>query len=247
MARATGLTVALTACLTAAAVSSSPTGASAQEAREVDSGSFRILEGGSHVATERYAIRREGESLQSAARVSPAGVEAPAGTGVLEFRLQVDTELRPTFFEVTNRGPGDHGVVGVRSGNRLQLRSRSEEGERWQELLLAPGIVVVPRGLAHPYFFVVRILDSGQGPPLPAVAPDAGERRSLTVESRSSETVSVGGEQLSATLWELRIDGAVHRVWTDASGRVLRVEVPDRGWTAERNEPPGAAEGGRDR
>lgn len=221
-----------------------PAEAPAQEKRVVDSGTFRILEDGTHVATEQFAIRREAETFQSAARLRPAGMDATASSRMVEFRLQLNADLQPTFFELTNRGPGGHGVVGVRSGNRLQLRSRSKEGERWQEFLLEPGIVVVPKGLAHPYYFVARVLDSGRETPIPVVAPDAGARRSLTVESRSTETLTVGGEQLGATLRVLRIDGRIHRVWTDDAGRVLRVEVPDRGWSAVRSEPPEAAEAG---
>lgn len=238
--RPAGVAVALAGFVAAAAALVPPPEAPAQERREVDSGTFRILEDGTHVATEQFAIRQEGEALQSAARLSPVGVDAPASGRTVEFRLQLDAELQPTFFELTNRGPDDHGIVGVRSGNRLQLRSRSKEGERWQELLLEPGIVVVPMGLSHPYYFVVQVLNSGRETPIPVVAPDAGARRSLTVDPRSTDTVTVGEEQLSATLRVLRIDGRIHRVWTDDAGRVLRVEIPDRGWSAVRSEPPGS-------
>lgn len=217
----------------------SPAGAPAQEAREVDSGSFRITDGGDAAVSEQFAIRREGERWQSAARISPAGGDASVTGSIREFRLQLDAELRPTFFELVDRRAGQHGVVGVRSGNRLQLRSRSEEGERWKELLLEPGLVVIPRGVAHPYHFVVRVLESGSEAPLPAVVPDAGERRTMTVESRSPATVTVGGRELESVLRELRVGEETHRVWTDAEGRVLRVEVPARSWTATRTEVPG--------
>ncbi len=218
-----------------------PGGAAAQEAQEVDAGEFRITGSGGAEATERFAIRREGDRWQSAARISPAGEDAPAASGIREFRLQLDSELRPTFFELVDRRAGEQGVVGVRAGNRIQLRSQSEEGERWKELLLDPGLVVMPEGVAHPYYFVVRILESGADGPLPVVAPEARERRSLTVESRTTVTVTVGGEDRSAVLRELRVDGEIHRVWTDSAGRLLRVEVPGRDWTAVRAAPPGGS------
>lgn len=229
------------AVLLAASGIVTPVRVPAQEAREVDAGSFRIADGGDAAASERFAIRREGERWQSAARISPAGGDAAAAGAIREFRLQLDAELRPTFFELVDRRAGELGVVGVRSGNRLQLRSRSEEGERWKELLLAPGLVVIPEGVAHPYYFVVRVLESGAEPPLPAVAPDAGERRTMTVESRSPATVTVGDREVEAVFRELRVDGEIHRVWTDAEGRVLRVEVPARNWTATRTEAPGGS------
>lgn len=227
--------------LLGAACLAAPSGLPAQQAREVDAGEFRIVTENAPRATENFAIRREGETYQSVARLTGDAEGASLGTGsIQEFRLQLDANLRPTFFELAARGGEARGVVGVRAGNRIQLRGRSPEGETWKELLLDPGLVVLPEGLAHPYYFVVQALQEGSDRPLPVVAPEAGERRSLTVEGRSRETVTVNDTGLPAIRHDLRIEGQLHRVWADEEGRILRVEIPGRSWTATRSEPPAA-------
>lgn len=218
-----------------------PSSAGAQRAQQLDSGTFRISPGDAAPVAERFAVRQEGDTYQSAARItSGTGEDPAAGRSLREFRLQVDAELRPTFFELTDRNGQELGIVGVRSGNRMQLRARTVEGERWQELMLAPGLVVLPEGLAHPYYFVLRVLDGDVEPPLPTVLPEAGERRPLSLVGRSRESVSIGGTEIQAERIELRVGEQLHRVWADDQGRILRVEIPDRSWRAVRTAPPGS-------
>lgn len=218
-----------------------PAPADGQGAQQLDAGTFRITPGDAAAVAERFAIRQEGDTYQSAARItSETGEDPAAGRSLREFRLQADAELRPTFFELTDRSGQELGIVGVRSGNRMQLRARTAEGERWQELMLAPGLVVLPEGLAHPYFFVLRMLDGDAEPPLPAVLPEAGERRSLSLVGRTPESVIVAGTEIRAERIELRVGEQLHRIWADEQGRILRVEIPDRNWRAVRTAPPGS-------
>jgi hypothetical protein len=51
----------------------------------------------------------------------------------------------------------------------------------------------------------------------------------------SDTTLEIGGVSVAARRWELTVDGTTHLVWSDgADGRILRVEIPDRGWRSER-------------
>lgn len=226
--RPSAATVAGLLLLTAA-----PGVASAQQAETVDSGRFEIRTGGTAVATETFAIRRESSAIQSVARRSPVP-ELAGSMATVEFRMQTNPRFEPGFFELRLRDGELETVVGVRSGTRIKITERTPEGERWREFRLSPGLVVLPEGLAHTYYFVLETLDRTSAAELPVLHPLQGEGGSVTVDSRRPETIQVAGETLQAVRVSLRLAGEAHEVWIDDRGRILRVVIPDREWSAER-------------
>lgn len=210
-----------------------PPATHAQPTQTVDSGRFQIRSGGDVVASESFAIRREASSIQSVARSSPVP-ERAGERPTLEYRMQTSPAYEPAFFELRFRDGDLETAVGVRSGSRIKVTKRTPEGERWREFRLLPGLVILPEGLAHSYYFVLQTLEQRPGRELPVLHPFQGEQGSLTVTDRTRETLRIDGEERQAARLSLRLGGETHTVWVDDQGRILRVEIPSRKWSAQR-------------
>lgn len=218
---------------------------SAQREREIDSGRFRILRSGEPVATEVFAIRGEPSAVKSVARLTAGGDSAVLPDRITEARLQTNADYEPVLFEMKLQRGGQLDLVGVRSGDRFRVRTRTSAGERWKEFLVPSGLVVLPEGFAHFHHFLFRQRrDAGGG--TTALAPAEGTRRSVRFGDSRPDTVPVGDERRSATRWSITVGEEQRLVWRDASGRILRVEVPSRGWIARRvpGSGPSAGDGG---
>jgi len=196
---------------------------SAQGSRAVDSGRFRITREGREIGTEVFAIRREASSLLSVARLTTGRDTSVLSDRIIEARLQTDEQDEPRFFELEVQMGGDLNLVGVRSGSRFRLRTRTSEGERWKEFLVPSGLVILPRGFVHFHHFIFRQRTRGER--LTALLPMEGTER----------PVRIGGERATV--------GAERRlVWRSEDGRILRVEIPAENWVAVRtpgNGPSG--------
>lgn len=231
----------LTLLLTVGAGAGSPV--QAQAAGEVDSGRFRIERAGQQVATEVFAIRREASSVKSVARLTAGGDSAVLADRITEARLQTNTDHEPVLFELQVQRGQQLDLVGVRSGDRFRVRTRTRAGERWKEFLVPSGLILLPDGFAHFHHFLFRQRE-GEARRLTALLPAEGIRRQVRLLASRPDTISAGGEQRRATRWEVRLGEERRLIWRDAEGRVLRVEVPSRDWVARR--VPGSGPSGVD-
>lgn len=212
----------------------------AQGGRQVDSGNFRITRGGQSVGTEVFAIRREGSSLRSVARLTMGRDTALLSDRIVEARLQTNDQHEPVLFELQVQRGDDLSLVGVRSGQRFRLRIRAAEGERWKEFLVPSGLVILPSGFVHFYHFLFRQRTGEQ--PLSALVPVEGVERRIRIVSQRADTVRAGGGRRPATRWEITVGEERRLVWRGRDGRILRVEIPADDWVAVRtgaNGPSG--------
>lgn len=207
---------------------------------EVDRGTFRILRSGRQVATEVFAVRREGASLRSVARLTARSDTALLGNRITEARLQTNPRHEPVLFELQVRRGGDLSLVGLRSGSRFRLRIRSPDGERWKEFLLPSGLVMLPEGFVHFHRFIFR--QRSEREELTALLPAQGVERPVRIQDRRSDTVRAAGRHVPATRWEVMVGGQRRLVWRAEDGRILRVEIPAEGWAAVRTAGEGAAD-----
>lgn len=206
-------------------------------AREVDSGQFRILEDGRRVSTEVFAIRREASSLKSVARLTVEADTALLSNRILEARLQTNSRYEPVLFELQVRRGGDLNIVGVRSGSRFRLRTRSTTGERWKEFLVPSGLVILPSDFVHFHYFIFR--QRARGESLTALLPREGDERPVRIQDRRGDTIQAAGRRLPATRWEVMVGGQRRLIWRGEDGRILRVEIPAENWTAVRTSGKG--------
>lgn len=205
----------------------------AQSAREIDSGRFRIRGSGGSVATEVFAIRREPSAVKSVARLTVGSDTAVLAERITEARLQTNRAYEPVLFELQVQRGTSIDLVGVRSGSRFRVRTRSPDGERWKEFLVPSGLVVLPDGFAHFHHFLFRQHEEDEAR-LTALAPADGTRQPVRFLGSRPDTVRAGGGRVPATRWEVSVGGERRLIWRSEDGRVLRVEIPDRGWVAER-------------
>lgn len=219
------------------------------ETREVDSGRFHVYRGGERTATEVFAIRREGSSLRSAARLMTGSDTTLLADRIVEARLQTDAEGQPELFELrVQRGSGPS-LVGVRSGSRFRVRTRSSAGERWREYLLRSNFVILPAGFVHFHHFLFGRNGGGAaGETLTALLPADGTEHTVRFHGRAPDTVRAAGRPTAATRWEVTVGGERRLVWRSGDGRILRVEIPADDWVARRvpgSGPAGPIDPGR--
>ncbi|HSM07711.1 MAG TPA: hypothetical protein VLA33_01690 [Gemmatimonadota bacterium] len=219
--------------LAALALGFSPAGAGAQDPNLVDQGRYDVRLGDSATGTETFAIRRQGEGYMAVGRIQLEG--SGAWLRSAEIWLRTDGSFTPVRYRLESLVTGDPRTVDfLRSGTRIRISTSSDEGVRVNELLADPDHVLLEPGLAQHYYFVVRRLTAG-GDRLTAVIPGEGREAPVRVAGTSNVTIEIGERSVDARRWELTVDGMTHLVWSDRSdGRILRVEIPDRGWRSDR-------------
>lgn len=221
------------AALAALMLGLAPAEAGAQDPNLVDQGRYDIRLGDRATGTETFAIRRQGEGYMAVGRIQLEG--SGAWLRSAEVMLRTDGSFTPVQYRLESRVTGDPRTVSfLRSGTRIRISTSSDEGERVSELLAGPDQVLLEPGIAQHYYFVVRRLAAGADG-LTAVIPGDGQEAPIRLTTTSDVTIDVGGRSMDARRWELTVDGTTHLVWSDrADERILRVEIPDRGWRSDR-------------
>ena len=104
--------------------------------------------------------------------------------------------------------------------------------------MASDGAVVTDDGLAHHYYFLAQRVGS-ESARVPLLVPRQSKQYNATVTSRGNEPVTIGGATVQARHLVVSVAGNGERhVWVDSQGRVLRVEVPDQKFLAERVAAP---------
>jgi hypothetical protein len=212
-------------------------GGSAQTMTE-DRGTFQVLIGGQRVGTEEFVIQQtgagEGAEIVATGRVN---VELPTGTVELTPRLRTTGfQAQPVAYEVAIGGTSPRRIVGTIGQGRFSARIVTPAGEQLREYLASSGATVLDEGVAHHYYFLARRIRTGR---VPIIIPRENRQVMATVTSHGEEQLQIGGA--SATLYRISIlpdGGEERRVWVDALSRVIRVEIPARGYTAVRTALP---------
>ena len=218
------------------ALASSPAGA---QTTVVDEGTFILRENGREVGREVFAIRRSGTG-PGAVVVAQGRVDLGESDDLVT-QLEVSGEgFRPATYAVQVEGTEPQRIAGRVAGGRFSARIISPAGEMMREYLAGEGAVIVDEGVAHQYFFIAQRLDVASFT-VPLIIPRQSRQVSASVSVGSTENVTIGGQSIVARRLTVSPTGLPDRtVWVDADGRVLRLEVPSRGMTAERVAPPGS-------
>ena len=200
----------------------------------LDEGRFAVFVEGREVGSESFTIQRGGSGAD-ARILSTAVIQLESDGGVVEMRPMLDasTDLVARVFENKISGSRAAQVNGFVNGGRFVSRVTSEDGEMQREYRFGAGAVLLEEDVAHLYYFISSRATT-PGSTLSAIVPSTGQQLRLSVVSSEVEPFRLGREQLDAR--HVRLEGADvrHDVWLDDQGRVLRVEVPERGYRAER-------------
>lgn len=219
--------------LAALALGLTPTEAGAQDPNLVDQGRYDVRLGDRATGTETFAIRRQGEGYMAVGRIQLEGSGAWLRSS--EVWLRTDGSFTPVRYRLESLVTEDpRNIDFLRTGTRIRISTSNDEGVRVNELLADPDQVLLEPGVAQHYYFVVRRLTAG-GDRLTAVIPGDGREAPIRLTGTSDVSIEVGERSVDARRWELTVDGETHLVWSDRSdGRILRVEIPERGWRSDR-------------
>jgi hypothetical protein len=203
-----------------------------------DEGTFEILINGRPVGTEDFSIRQTG--VGSAATFIASGrvqVLLPTGSLDLTPRLRsVGFQADPVAYELAVAGDASRRIVGSIGEGRFSARIVTPSGEQLREYVASDGATVVDEGIAHHYYFLARRTRSGT---VPILIPRENRQVMAQVADAGEDLLSIRGTQV--TLYHLivtPIGGGPRHIWTDALGRVIRVEIPDQNYVATRTELP---------
>ena len=184
-------------------------------AQELDAGRLYLREDGRRVGTERFRVWRTGSAVNAF-----AGVER-VQQAAWQVRLQLDPDLRPVKYEIRE------GVSALVSGERFPDRVRfhfaTPAGERWKQYPVEDAAAILERGVAHHYLVLVHALTAAPDGRLTAILPLDGRAVTVRLAAQTEESVSLGDASVEATRYDVDMEGALHRVWLDAEGRLLRV------------------------
>jgi hypothetical protein len=199
----------------------------------LDQGTFRLTMAGREVGRDSFNILRHGSG-------DDARILAQGWVDLDQRRISSIVETTGgyglTRYQATVSGSGSADTIKVQvSGRRLELTVRSPAGERMREARAPQGGVLLEENVPHQYYFVGVL--AREGASIPVIAP-GGDAGGIQVQSLTRETVTIGGQPVDATRLGLSADGVERRLWIDAQGRVLRLEIPSTGFLAERLRAP---------
>jgi hypothetical protein len=198
----------------------------------IDQGTFRISLAGREVGRDSFNILRNGAG-------DDARILAQGWVELERQRIASIVETTGSFgltrYQASLSGAESAEIMAQVTGRRLELTVRSPAGEQMREARAPAGAVLLEENVAHQYWFVAAL--AREGASIPVIVP-RGAAGTLQVVSLASETVTIGGEPVAATRAGLSANGVERRLWFDAQGRVLRLDIPSLGFVAERLRAP---------
>jgi hypothetical protein len=204
----------------------------------LDEGSFRLSVAGKEVGTEAFSIRQNGTGETAVIiAVGRIVLDGEKGPQQLNSELQVaGGTLRPAAYEVRVQGAASEQIKGRVVGGRFSAQIVSPAGEMMREYLAGDGAVVIDEGVAHQYYFLARRVD-GKGARVPVIIPRLNRQVMAQVVDGGAERIAIAGRAFDARRYIVTLAGTPAReVWVDSEGRVLRLEIPERQFVAQRVE-----------
>jgi hypothetical protein len=206
---------------------------------QLDEGTFRLLVSGREVGVETFSIRQNGEGADAVIIAQGRVVlNGAAGSEVIANVQVAGARLRPVAYDLELRGGDARRIRGSVTGSRAAARTVSPAGETMREYLVTEGAVILDDGVAHHYYFLAQRAAAGSSA-VPIMVPRESRQMQATISLGAEEGVSAGGTTTRARRLTVQpAGGDVRHVWVDGRGRVLRVEIPARNYTAVRTTLP---------
>ncbi len=203
----------------------------------VDEGSFTISRNDHTIGREQFSIRSGVATGGSGTSFTAYGTTTYSDRR-LDPRLVTDADGAPVRYEVETRiGPERQELLsGQVQRGRFSARTQTPRGMSAREYIVADGALILDDDIFHQYFFVAR---TGRTGAVPVVVPRRNVQVTMQVDARGTERLTIGSRAIDARhLTVSEPNGETRDVWVDSEGRVLRVVIPARGITAQRDDPP---------
>lgn len=199
----------------------------------VDQGRFAVTLDGRSAGTEEFTIRRAG--LGGDAAIFANGTVSLTRSGGTQ-------QIAPLLRALPPEGVVSQYQVEVTGVDPMALRLRlaqrryvaviqSAVGEEQREFPAQADTRMLEVDVAHHYYF---LRDVREGSVTPALEPRLRSHVQLRAGASTDEELRMGQTLVAARRMELSSEDDRRIVWFDRVGRVLRVEIPARGYVAER-------------
>ena len=201
----------------------------------VDQGTFSVRMAGEEAGTEEFVIRRAGLGSGDALFASGSVTMTSPAQQVIRPLLRVRplTGAADEYqVQVTGRDAAEI-RLGL-TGRRYVASIRSDMGAEDREFQARPDTRVIESGVAHHYYFV---RDDREGREIYVLEPRSRRQLTLVAGATVQEELQLGPNVVSARRTTFSAEGNEDRiVWFDRQGRVLKVEIPNLGYVAERTD-----------
>jgi hypothetical protein len=205
----------------------------------LDEGRFRLTVDGRPAGTETFVISRAGAGPE--AQVYARGeIDITVPDGRLDLRPLLQSggsDMAVAAYQIKISGQQQQEIYVRPADGRYVIEIHSQRGEQIRESRAAPGTLVLDTGVAHQYYFVASRVPSGAGT-VPVIVPREGRQFQLQVTELGQESISIGGQSVSARHLRLEGNQETRDLWVDSQGRVLRVDHPAQGYSAVRERAP---------
>lgn len=202
----------------------------------VDEGVFRVTLNGEIVGREEFSVRRVG--LGTEARLilrATVEMDMPEGRQLMVPGIMA-TGLRMSVmdYEMKKTGVETSETYVRRADRRFLARIISPKGEDVREYRAGPGSIILDRFVAHQHHLLLPYLEDPASVSLTVLFPETGEQSRMTLSFVGEEEVRVGTTLVRGRHYRLEGGEASRDLWFDTQSRILRVEIADLGYTAER-------------
>ena len=203
----------------------------------IDENSFRIYLNGEEVGREEFSIRQIGTS-QPRRLILRGTVDLDLEEGRLGLAPAMDVQgetLAVSTYQIKASGTETTDISVNVSENRYLARTVSAAGEQLREFRAGPGSVLLDEGVAHHHYLLTPFLENGPTVSLTVLTPRSGRQQRMTLSLVGEEEIRVGGILIpGARRFHLEGGDSPRDIWYDDQGRILRLEIPSKGYVAER-------------
>lgn len=205
----------------------------------VDSGTFTLYLRGERIGEERFVIREDRGGDAGPIYRSRAQINLKLENRTMRINVGfegVGANSRLRRYEAEINGGEATTIVAEARADRIRLSVRSRGGDEMKEFLLRGPTTVLDLNVAHHYFFALKLLEaSGSAGRAYVLTPRQRTHEQATLQDRGLETTEVGGQRMELRHVTLTTEGgSVHHIWA-RDGKVMKVEVPDLQFRAERS------------
>ena len=205
------------------------------QGRILDQGVLRVVVGGTEIAREEFTVT-VGSAVAGGAglRITATAFYPPRRTKITIspfVELGPDSMPRLVQFEAANGD--DERILAQIGPRRLTIRRISSRGESAHEYPGAPRTMIVDDSV----FALYAVPPGTASGTVRLVSPRRDVRADYDLTNRGVEETVGAGERMKLLHPVLTRGADVRHLWYDASGRLMKVEIPSRQLYAERVLP----------
>ncbi|GBD31193.1 hypothetical protein HRbin33_00141 [bacterium HR33] len=206
---------------------------SRNEPQVLDSGRFTILRGGEIIGSEEFSLRRGRASGGEGFTLATTASYPPRGGGIaLSPVVELGPDSLPVLVQFDVFGDGQRRIYARFGQRRLTLRIVRPGGEAAREYPSSGR-----NWVADDSVFGLYALPPKRAPgPVQLFNPRTERRVAGRLTDRGTGRVLVGGVAHTLQHLVLETENGLRHLWFDSSGRLMKVEIPAAGLTAERVE-----------